>query len=95
MNVKNQAKIKDGLQMGLAWLIWSVISEWHELRTPALAKTALISAIVGSVVFGLIFGLCFRPMFDFLARHYVRGNKMKGGVGGTSERLNSGDLNPR
>ncbi len=75
MDVRNKRKIKDGLQMGLAWLVWSVISDWHELRTPALTKNALIGVIVGSVLFGLIFGLCFRPMFDFVARQYVRGIK--------------------
>jgi len=77
--------------MGLAWLVWSVISEWHELQTPGLAKNALIGVIGGSVLFGLIFGLSFRPLFDFVARHYGRGNTTKGGVGTTGKHLNAGD----
>jgi hypothetical protein len=39
--VNNKAKIKDGLVVGLLWLVWSVISDWHELNTPILAKGAL------------------------------------------------------
>jgi hypothetical protein len=95
MDLRNKRKIKDGLQMGLAWLVWSVISEWHELRTPLLAKNALVGVIGGSVLFGLIFGLSFRPLFGFVARHYVRGNKTKSGVEGTRDHLNAGDPNPR
>jgi hypothetical protein len=75
MNVRNKVKIKDGLVVGLLWLVSSVISDWHELHTPILATGALISVIGGSVLFGLIFGLSFRPLLGFAARHYPFGNK--------------------
>ncbi len=81
MNVRNKAKIKDGLQMALVWLVWSVISDWHEFRTPLLAKGALIGAIVGSVLMGLTFGLCFRPLFGLVARHYPFGNSKRRDLG--------------
>jgi hypothetical protein len=94
MDIRNKRKVKDGLQIGLAWLVWSVISDWHELRTPVLTKNALIGVIGGSVLFGLIFGLSFRPLFGFVARQYVRGNLTKGEVGGTGDHLNAGDSTP-
>jgi hypothetical protein len=81
MNVRNKAKIKDGLQLALVWLVWSVISDWHELRTPVLAKGALITVIGGSVLFGLIFGLCFRPLLGFVTSHYPFGNNKRGDFG--------------
>ena len=71
----NKAKIKDGLWVGLLWLVWSVISDWHELHTPILAKGALTSVIGESVLFGLIFGLSFRPLLGFVARHTAENKK--------------------
>lgn len=79
MNARNKAKIKDGLWVGLMWLIVSVISDWRELHTPILAKGALIGDIVGSVLLGLIFGLSFRPLFGFTARHISEIKKGKTG----------------
>ncbi len=82
MDARNKRKIKDGLLMGLIWLVWSVISEWHDLHTPILAKSTVIGVIAGSVMFGLIFGLSFQPMFHFVARHSTYRKKTKGGSGG-------------
>lgn len=78
MNVRNKARFKDGLVVGLLWFVSSVVSDWHELNTPILREGALITTIGGSVLFGLIFGLSFRPLFGFVTRHWLGDKERRG-----------------
>jgi hypothetical protein len=76
MNVRYKPRFKDGLMVGLTWLVWSVISDWREINTPILRQDALITIIGESVLFGLIWGFSFRPLLGFVARHWLGDKKM-------------------
>jgi flagellar biosynthesis protein FliR len=77
MTVSTKAKIKDGLSVGLAYLVCSAILDWHELYANGFPLHNLGWLIFSSILFGLVFGVFFRPVFGIASRYYAHNKRGK------------------